>query len=265
MIKNILKAFDKQDDIILDSLQTQIGDFPNIAWYPSAGLDFRDLMEVNRTQIEPDIFFHTDYSSNWVKFERGEVFNDQWTNVYIKGITELKFIKKINYRINPDFVDFPEHAYSRPKIFLLDVQIQSGFYGQINKPVIYFFMENINFLDEVLLKNNIKLSHFIKVREGCGMGGNRKSISLAYAFLGELKVKHILVDNQEHTDKELINTISRKHNLNPIKYELKNPSQMRYITDWSGFRVKVHDVKLMPANSLSSEDLDAILDKIRRY
>lgn len=264
MIKSLLKVVYKQDENILDELQSRIGRTPNIAWYPSAGLDFRDLIEVNRTKIEPDIFFHTDYSSNWVELKCGLVFNDERTKVFIHNITELKFKKKVNYIINPNYVDFPEDANPLPRIYLLDLIVESGF-GKLIKPVLYFFMENINFLDEILLKNNIKLSHFIKVREGCGMGGNRKSISIVYAFLGELKVKHILVDSEEHTDKELINYISCKHDIIPIKYELKNPSQRRNIADWSGFSVKVLDVKLMTENSLTNDDLDEILNKIRRH
>ena len=131
--------------------------------------------------------------------------------------------------------------------------------------MLYFFMESINFLDEILFKNKINLSHFIKVREGCGYGGNKKSISIAYAFLGELNVKHILVDNREQTDKELVHSISDKHNLQRMKYELINVSQRGNIADWSGFRVKVFNVVLTPNDQLSDEDLDKILNIIRSY
>ncbi|MBE7634092.1 DUF7663 domain-containing protein [Tenacibaculum finnmarkense] len=65
----------------------------------------------------------------------------------------------------------------------------------IKKPVLYVVMENINFLDEILLKEQLPISHFIKVREGCGFGGNRKSISIVYAFLADLKTKYLLVDS----------------------------------------------------------------------
>ena len=122
-------------------------------------------------------------------------------------------------------------------------------------------MENINFLDEVLLKNKISISHFIKVREGCGYGGNKKSISITYAFLGELKVKHILVDNQEHTDRALINSINTKHNIQPKKIELRNPSPPINIS-WSGLKVKVLDVILSAEDKMSNEDFEEILNKI---
>jgi len=264
MINSLLKAVSEQDENIIDELQSQIGHTPNIAWYPSAGLDFRDLIEVNRTKIDPDIFFHTDYSRNSVKLQCGLVFNDDRTKVFIDRITELKFRKKINYVVNHDYVDFPQDANPSPRVYLLDLIVESGF-GVIRKPVLYFFMENINFLDEILLKNKIGLSHFIKVREGCGMGGNRKSISITYAFLGILKVKHILIDKEEHTDRKLINSITLKHNIRPIKFDLRNPSQRRNISDWSGLSVKVLDVILTPEAPLNNEDLDRILIIIRGY
>jgi hypothetical protein len=262
-LKSILKAVHSQDEFLLDDLQTQIGEQPNIAWYPSAGLDFRDLMEVNRTQIDPDVFFHTDYNSNWLQLNCGVVFKDESTSVSIERITELKFRSKVNYIINPEYVDFPNDAPQVPKIFLLDVKLESKF-GEINKPVIYFFMENINFLDEVLLHFKISLSHLIKVREGCGMGGNRKSISLAYAFLGNLNVQFLLVDNEEHTDKELIKTIALKHKIAFRKYELRNAAQRRNIANWSDYAVKVLDVLIFNDQQLSDLDFDQILVMIRR-
>lgn len=264
MIHSLLKAVSQQDENILKELQDQIGENPNIAWYPSAGTDFRDLIEVNRTNIDPDIFFHTDYSANWVNLQCGLVFSDERTKVFIDRITEFEFRKSINYVVNNEYVDFPEHANQTPRIYLLDLIVESGF-GVIRKPVLYFYMENINFLDEVLLKNKINLSHFIKVREGCGMGGNRKSISITYAFLGVLQVKHLLIDNEEHTDLELIDSLKVKHNMLPIKFELKNASQRRNISDWSGLSVKVLDVVISPDDKLSSEDFEEVLIKIKSY
>ncbi|MFN5942103.1 MAG: hypothetical protein ACK44S_02825 [Bacteroidota bacterium] len=44
MIKSLLKTVSEQDENILEELQHQIGNKPYIAWYPSAGNDFRDLI-----------------------------------------------------------------------------------------------------------------------------------------------------------------------------------------------------------------------------
>lgn len=262
MIKSFLKGADKNSNKIFNELISKIGYSKNIAWYPSSGYDFRDLIEVNRTSIEPDIFFHTDYNNKWVDLNCGEVFNDGSTRITINTINELKFRKKVGYFVNPKFVDFPDDAHLIPKIYLLNVKIECGF-GKIIKPVIYFFMENINFLEEVLLKNKINISHFIKIREGCGFGGNRKSISIVYAFLGLLNVKYLIIDNQESIDKQLIFEISKKQNLQLKKFKLKNISQRRNISDWSGFSAKVLEVISINDDFLNENDLDEILKIVR--
>lgn len=262
MIKSLLKTVHDKDTYLLDELQEQIGNNPNIAWYPSAGLDFRGLIEINRTSTVSNLFFHSDYNKTWVELKCGEVFNDKRTCINIERITELKFRGKINYRINPEYVDFPKEGNRIPKVFLLSVRVKSNF-GIIRKPVLYFFMENINFLDEILLKNKIKLSHFIKVREGCGYGGNKKSISIAYAYLVELGVRHLLVDREEHTDKELINSISVKHKIYPKKYALKKVANRCNISNWSDLSVTVFDLELIADGIMSEEDFNRILNVIK--
>jgi hypothetical protein len=262
MIKSLFEVVHEKNQMVLDSLYSKVGENPNIAWYPSSGDDYRDIIEaVTRTETKADLFFHTDYNRVWVKLKPGVVFNDKYTIVTIKNITELKFRMNVNYYNNPDYVDFPEDAYRKPKIYLLDVEIDCG-YGVINKPVIYFYMENINFLQEVLLKFKIKLSHFIKVREGCAWGGCKKSISIVYAFLGELDVKHIFVDNKVEIDLNIIEEICFQYKLKPVKYYFSNARTKRAIADWSGFRVKILDVVLLENETLSDEDLVDILKTI---
>jgi hypothetical protein len=62
----------------------------------------------------------------------------------------------------------------------------------------------------------------------------------------------------------LIKSISRKHDLQPRKYELKNISQRRDILDWSGYRVKVLDVVLTDNEKMSEEDLYKVIEIIRK-
>ncbi|WP_440138000.1 DUF7663 domain-containing protein [Tenacibaculum finnmarkense] len=50
--------------VAFNALLERLPEEPNIAWYPSAGLDFKDLIEVNRTSIIPDLHIHTDYSTS---------------------------------------------------------------------------------------------------------------------------------------------------------------------------------------------------------
>lgn len=264
MIETLLNTIHEQDDHVLGSLQARIGDSPNIAWYPSAGLDFRDLIEVDRTQAQPDIFFHTDYDAKNVELRCGVLFEDINTRIYLHRITELAFKTPPVYVVNPDYVDFPELANPSPKVFLLDVEVNYQ-RGVLRKPVVYFFMENINFLDEVLLRHGIKLSHFIKVREGMAWGGNRKSITSAYAFLGNLNVKHVLIDDSADPDKNLIQKLLSKHGLKLIKFVLKNPAQRRNIDSWSNLDgVKVLNVFIHPNESLTDDDFEAAIQLCKK-
>jgi hypothetical protein len=263
MIKSLLDTVHEKDKIILEQLHSKIGENPNIAWYPSAGDDFRDVIEaVTRTRIKADLFFHTDYNKEHVKLRIGVVFKDNYTVVIIKNITELKFRENVNYFVNPDYVVSPDDSYNRPKIYLLDVEIECG-HGIINKPVIYFFMENINFLKEVLLKFKLNLSHFIKVKEGCGYGGCKKSISVIYYFLGDLNVKHIFVDDRVFVDDQIIKEIQSQYKLKPVKYYFSNSRVKRAIADWSGFTIKILDVIISTDETLSDDDFNAILKTLQ--
>ena len=49
------------------------------------------------------------------------------------------------------------------------------------------------------------------------------------------------------------------------EFELRNPSQRRNISEWSGLRVKVLNVILSPEEKLSNEDFEKILIKIKSY
>jgi len=84
-----------------------------------------------------------------------------------------------------------------------------------------------------------------------------------YPFLGILRAKHILVDDSVRIDNELVCSISKQLQINPVRYVLKNTSK-RNIYDWSGLRVKVFDVIIQ--NELMSEmDLNEIVKNIVSY
>ena len=42
-------------------------------------------------------------------------------------------------------------------------------------------------------KTIVKISHLLKVREGCGMGGSRKSISIVHSFIAKLVIKYLIL------------------------------------------------------------------------
>lgn len=264
MITNFLRGKNKEAQNRINDLSRAIGADPNILWYPSAGDDYRDILELTHErarqhgiELLPDLIIHTDYKPDWLNLN-GIPYNDERTQVEVENRFELELTQDIIYEVNPCFVDFPNDAPNEPTIYLMDISITSNILGQVRKSILYFLFENINFLEQIILKNKLHISHFVKVREGCGFGGNRKSISVVYAFLSAMKTKYLLVDHEEHTDYNLIRNLKIKHNLSPFGYELKKCDE---IIDWSGFRVNVFSTaysNLPMTDEITSEILETI-------
>jgi hypothetical protein len=155
---------------------------------------------------------------------------------------------------------FPDLASPVPKVFLLYVSVYSKNTFFRKKPVIYFLFENINFLDKVLLKNEIQISHLLKVREGYGgSGGNGNSISVAYAFVVQLGVKYLLLDRGIYTDFELIEEIRAKYNLKLVNYHIR---YLNGIYKWSGGEVNIFKIYML--NSQEALELNEILSIIEK-
>lgn len=258
-ILSILSGCTSRDQVALDILIDKCGYSTPTAWYPNCGLDFRDLIELNTTREGgytrgdfPGLYIHTDYKPNWsrdadpfqpfslsrVQYDGPE--SDAYQTV-IQEIYEMTFSEfiDVDYQVSPDFVDFPDHALPSPKIFLLWVIVTSSTLSLRRIPVLYFVMESINFLDEVLLKHQISVTHMVKVREGCGFGGNRKSITLAYAFARVLGFRHLFIDTEAHTDYSLTDQIATKHGIVPTCYDIDH---IVILQEWSGYQVNLFNV-----------------------
>lgn len=76
------------------------------------------------------------------------------------------------------------------------LKIRSDLLGDIEAHVFYFLFENHNFLDQLILKHQLSVTHLVKVRQGCGFGGCRKCISMLYALLANIGIKYLLIDEE---------------------------------------------------------------------
>lgn len=68
-------------------------------------------------------------------------------------------------------------------------------------------------MEKIILKRGMTVSHIFKVREGCGLGGNRKSVSVAYGFLGKMGCCYLLADQEIHFDWDLFDRLRGARNL----------------------------------------------------
>jgi hypothetical protein len=146
-------------------------------------------------------------------------------------------------KIEPGYAAFPHLGFHEPTIFLLKIKISSTTLGQIEATVFYFFFENYNFLEELVLKHHLAITHFVKVREGCGFGGCRKSISVFFSMLANVGVRYLLVDNEVHYCPATHDRVARQ---NGIKHQNYRVVPIGIPLRWSGFDVRAFRVERLP-------------------
>ena len=174
-------------EVALDSID---GD-ECVLWYPSAGNDYRDILEMNvrrRTlhgiETTANIFCHTDYRRP-PNIAAGTMLRDD-------GRTRIELLESHKLFIRTEFA-----GNSEPEVYLMRIEIDSESLGATEHWVFRFVMENNDFLEHILLRGKVRVSHLVKVREGLGFGGgNGRSIAVAYGFLGQLGVKYVIADTQ---------------------------------------------------------------------
>ena len=158
---------------------------PRIAWYPSAGEDFRNLLYLhsnytlrnpanNIEPVPPDLFLHSDYFP-WKHSQFLDTRNihfDERTSVTVNHIEELP---RCDLPLDSGIVDFPEGSHATGRVLFLDTQVDSKALGRFSVPVVYVFAENGAFCANRILPNKGKFSHIIHIRYGGSYGGGKSS------------------------------------------------------------------------------------------
>lgn len=238
-----------------------------LLWYPSAGTDYRDLLEMTaarraRHHIDtvPTIVCHTDYSVRGARLDDQVLHRDRWTTVEVieKHRLFIAEAARVNYFVDESFVNFPDDAAPEPTVFLLNLRVTSHVLGVIDATVFYFLFENHNFLDQVVLKHRLPVTHFVKVREGCGFGGNLQSITVFYSLLGHLGTEVLLVDWEIHFCRELHDELALRHGIRHPAFRLEHLAD---VGRWSGFHVKAFAVH-RERGDLTPESLVTVLRQI---
>jgi len=223
-IVQILNGVDLESKEKLKALKNKLKTDYTTCWYPCSADDFAVIHAIERSEWLPDLFVYTDYLRNEFNLEEGAERRYEYTNSKILSKSELKITPNYKYHVDKTFIDLPDLISEEPIILLLEVGLWHNDSGAFlgNKDVIYFNFENINFLDEILLKQKIKIDFMIKTNEGMAWGGGRRSIKGSYGLFSELGVDYLLTDKHgEHGDVKLYNEMVEKHQLSPKAFKLK--------------------------------------------
>lgn len=163
------------------------GKQPRIAWYPSAGEDFRALLYLHPAYQElmpvaqgleqllpPDIFIFSDYypweHSNFL--DKPLIYQDKRTTVTVDLIEALP---SLNLPRHPEIVEFPEGSVATGRCIFLNIAVQSTKLDKINFPVIYVFEENESFYANCLIPQKASINTILHIRYGGGLGGGGKA------------------------------------------------------------------------------------------
>lgn len=180
---------------------------PRIAWYPSAGEDFRDLLYLHpnfsqRMPAEtpepepPDLFLHTDYfpwSTSRFLDHRRLHFDDR-TSVTLQSFEELP---RCDLPLDGKIVTFPNGSAATGRVLFMEVEVSSNVIGTFTAPVLYVFAENGAFCAKRILPNAGKLSHVIHIRYGGGCGGGGKSTGIwLLNILGKVGCECFITDSR---------------------------------------------------------------------
>ncbi|MFC1670031.1 hypothetical protein ACFL20_06520 [Spirochaetota bacterium] len=165
----------------LDGLKEE----PRIAWYPSAGTDFRALLylhpdfarEIPASRPEPaspDLFLYTDYFpyEDSTFLDDTVIYKDDRTEITVDSIEELP---GINVPLDGEIVKSPKGSKATGRVLFLEIKVNCKVLGEYTCPLIYAFVENESFCAKKLIPLNASISHIIHVRYGGGCGGGGKA------------------------------------------------------------------------------------------
>ena len=271
-LKELLQGQTPQAQYALDSFFANISE-ERILWYPSAGKDYRDVMEMTPERLamhqipeQPTIICHTDYMHSWTGLQRQSRYlcmrKDAHTTVMVieKHSLSLTPGNKVDYYVRRENISGQQEMFE-PLIYLLKLRIQSDTLGEFHAHVFYFIFENYNFLEELVLKKRLAITHFIKVRQGCGFGGCRKCISVFYSLLANVGVRYLLVDAEVWYNLPTHHQIAFQHRIEHKNYRLQRIGMP--VLRWSDYRVRTFKVEQMPGE-LDNESLNDNLAVINR-
>ena len=188
MSKQLLRTLNGNHRGLFHDWLAQFEGEPRIAWYPSSGTDFRDLLYLSPAFARkepgtkpdpppPDIFLHTDY----YPFDRSRfldnrtIYRDAKSRIWVKAIEELP---KCQLPVDDQLVTSPEGSIATNRVIFIDIEVTSSILGHYSCPVIYAFCENTVFCAERMLPNKARISHIVHVRYGGGLGGGGKSTGI---------------------------------------------------------------------------------------
>jgi hypothetical protein len=182
---------------------------PRLAWYPSAGTDFRDVLYLHPDfrrhrpgapdePAAPDLYLHTDYCVAGADdfLDHPLIHQDSRCRITVRQIAELP---RLNVPFHEELVAFGPSPVTGRVIFLV-LEVESRHLARFRVPVVYAFVENAAFCAGCLLPGGARISHVVQVRYGHGLGGGRAGPEWVRRQLPRLGTEVFVTDGSDGHD-----------------------------------------------------------------
>jgi len=221
---------------------------PRIAWYPSAGDDWRDLLFLSERYrhlsparhpepAEPNIYLHTDYivghHFNSLNHLADHVLLQDGPRTCIT-ILHQESLPELRLAFHPDLVScHPIHLLGRVSFMLLSVA--SDQLGRWEVPLIYTTVENTSMAD-LMLRRQAKVSHIVQMRFGHSLGGGCIPPGFLTRLVEPLRTEAFITDR--HFESAMAMTVPHFESLNthePIDLNTWTVTRHRNSVPWHGY------------------------------
>lgn len=225
---------------------------PVIAWYPSSGSDFRDLlfldaqyveMNIHRLEVPaPQLFLHTDYHAfNSISdlSEKKVLHADERTKI---SIVEIEELPRLDLPLDPSILHFPDVRDLSNRVFYLELAIESTKLGNFTRHLLYALVENEAFCAKVALPNHAQFTYIATVKYSGGWGGGNALGAWLHNIINKVDCKVFVTDERPRWEKGDIEAVrlypilrsanSKDCFKSKIIYSTHNWSQWNDIVNW---------------------------------
>jgi len=208
----------------------------SIAWYPSSGLDFRDLLvlgqkkfiydknvfanELLEFKLLPELFIHTDSAydfENWPLVDNSIIYKDE-ESVYSISKSEDVF--------SEEGVVIGKYLSINIKSVLLEYET--------HQKILFLFSDNIYFFKNTILKENLSIDFLINIRDGASEnGGANYSLKMLEFYLGKMNTKYLFSDNFGRSPMDISKFKEDTLMMEALNSEQNKPVVLQGLKEWS--------------------------------
>lgn len=225
-------------------------------WYPSAGNDYRDILEFSHSQrnihhlpIQPWLFVHTSVGGRG--FANGPQFEDEYTSVQTLRRGKFRLAESVAWGVglNDAWEHYRDgvraHGVGRAvdysgscRAWLSQVLVKSNQVGEVRAWVLEIEQSNYDFFARFVVQGGLRFSTLVQVRQGCGLGGCTRSTAELTPWLAWAGCRQMICDGEFHAPEGFDQVVSV---FREAGAPLDPPSfTVEHRTDsfrWSGFEV----------------------------